>query len=73
MGLREPTDFNPEFERDLLRSNLSATIDTRTTAFFANYGVTNRFDIGVAVPFVNVKVDATVDADSSEPHQRRRP
>lgn len=58
-----PTDFNPEFERDLLRSNLSATIDSRTTAFFANYGVTNQFDIGVAVPFVNVKVDATVDAE----------
>ena len=58
-----PTDFNPEFERDLLRSNLSATIDSRTTAFFANYGVTNQFDIGVAVPIVNVKVDATVDAE----------
>jgi hypothetical protein len=57
------TDFNPEFERDLLRSNLSATIDSRTTAFFANYGVTNQFDIGVAVPIVNVKIDATVDAE----------
>jgi dipeptidyl aminopeptidase/acylaminoacyl peptidase len=39
-----PTDFNPEFERDLLVSTLHADITTRTNAFFANYGVTNRFD-----------------------------
>ena len=58
-----PTNFAPDFERDLLRSNLSADIESRTTAFFANYGVTNRFDVGVAVPIVNVKVDATVDAE----------
>jgi len=59
----ELTDFNPEFERDLLRSSLTATIDTKTTAFFANYGVTDRFDIGVAVPIVHVNVDARVDAE----------
>lgn len=58
-----PTDFNPEFERDLLRSSLRATIDTKTTAFFTNYGVTDRFDVGVAVPIVNVQIDATVDGD----------
>ncbi|HLE55594.1 MAG TPA: transporter, partial [Rhodothermia bacterium] len=59
----QTTDFNPEFERDLLSSRLRAEIDTRTTAFFANYGVTNRFDIGVAVPIVNVEIDATVDGE----------
>jgi hypothetical protein len=53
----------PDFERDLLRSRLRADIDTRTTALFANYGVTNRFDIGVAVPFVNVEMDATVNSE----------
>jgi hypothetical protein len=57
------TGFNPAFERDLLRSNLSAEIDTKTTAFFANYGLTNRFDVGIAVPIVNVQMDATVDSE----------
>jgi hypothetical protein len=57
------TNFNPEFERDLLRSSLSASIDSKTTAFFANYGVTNRLDVGIAVPIVNVEIDATVDAE----------
>jgi hypothetical protein len=57
------TNFNPEFERDLLRSSLTASIDTNTTAFFANYGVTNRLDVGLAVPFVNVSIDARVDAE----------
>jgi hypothetical protein len=57
-----PTNLVPDFERDLLRSRLVADIDTKTTALFANYGVTNRFDIGVALPFVNVSIDATVDS-----------
>lgn len=57
------TNFNPEFERDLLRSNLTASIDSKTTAFFANYGVTDRFDIGLAVPIVSVEIDATVAAE----------
>jgi hypothetical protein len=59
----QTTDFNPEFERDLLSSRLRATIDSKTTAFFANYGVSNRFDIGLAVPVVNVDVEATVDGE----------
>jgi outer membrane putative beta-barrel porin/alpha-amylase len=57
------TDFNPTFERDLLLSTLRATIETKTTAFFANYGVTPRFDVGVAVPIVSVNIDARVDGE----------
>jgi hypothetical protein len=56
------TDLTPDFERDLLSSRLEATIDTKTTAFFANYGITNRFDVGIAIPIVDVHIDATVDA-----------
>jgi hypothetical protein len=59
----QATDFNPEFERDLLSSRLRAQIDSRTTAFFANYGITNRFDVGVAIPIVRVEIDATVDGE----------
>jgi hypothetical protein len=58
-----PTNLVPDFERDLLRSRLQADIQTNTTAFFANYGVSDRFDIGVAVPFVNVDIDATVNSE----------
>ena len=58
-----PTDLAPDFERDLLLNRLRLDITTKTTAFFANYGVTNRFDIGVAVPIVSVNLDATVDAE----------
>jgi hypothetical protein len=61
--ISNPTDFNPEFERDLLTSTLVADITTQTNAFFANYGVTNRFDIGVAVPIVHVSIDATVTGE----------
>jgi hypothetical protein len=56
-----PTDFNPGFERDLLQSNLRLDIDSRATVVFGNYGVTDRFDLGFAVPFVHVKIDAAVD------------
>jgi len=59
----QPTDFTPEFERDLLSSRLRANIDTNTTAFFANYGVTNRFDLGLAIPIVHVSLDASVDGE----------
>ena len=62
-SLLSTTDLTPDFERDLLLNRLRVDITTRTTAFFANYGVTNRFDIGVAVPIVNVNIDATVDAE----------
>jgi hypothetical protein len=58
-----PTNFTPDFERDLLRSRLSTTIDSRTTAFFVNYGVTERVDVSLAVPIVNVSLDARVDAE----------
>lgn len=57
------TDLVPDFERDLLRNRLIAEITTKTTAIFANYGVSDRFDIGVAVPFVNVQMDATVNSE----------
>jgi Putative MetA-pathway of phenol degradation len=59
----QPTDANPAFERDLLLSTLRADITTRTTAFFANYGVTNRFDVGLALPIAHVSIDARVDGE----------
>jgi hypothetical protein len=57
----QPTNFTPEFERDLLQSNLSLDISSRASVFFATHGVTDRFDIGVAIPLVHVDMDARVD------------
>jgi len=57
------TDLNPAFERDLLLSTLRADISTKTTAFFANYGLTEHSSRGIAVPIVNVNIDARVDAE----------
>ena len=55
-----PDPFNPAFERDLLRSQISLDIDAKTTVFFANYGVTERFDVGAAIPIVSVQMAGSV-------------
>lgn len=55
-----PTQFTPEFERDLLRSQISLDIETSTTVLYANYGVTDRFDVGAAIPIVHVKFGGSV-------------
>ncbi len=57
----QPTNFDPAFERDLLQSNLSLDIRSRASVLFATHGVTDNLDIGVAVPFVTVELDARVD------------
>src|SRR3989454_2529747 len=54
--------LTPPFEGDLIEAALSLKATTHTTAVFANYGVTDRWDVGVAVPFVRVNLDASVTA-----------
>src|SRR6266850_1997610 len=56
------TRLSPPFEGDLIEATLSLKATTHTTAMFANYGVTDRWDVGVAVPFVRVNLDASVRA-----------
>jgi hypothetical protein len=48
------------FEGDFLDAGLFLNVETDTTVVFANYGVTDRFDIGVAVPYQRVKLDARI-------------
>ncbi len=57
----QPTNLEPAFERDLLQSNLSLDISSRASVFFVTHGVTDNFDIGVAIPVVTVDLDARVD------------
>jgi hypothetical protein len=54
--------LNPPFKGDIIEAALSLKATTHTTALFANYGVTNRWDIGLAVPFVRVNLDSSVHA-----------
>jgi hypothetical protein len=50
--------LTPFFEGDIIDANLFLKLTTDTVAAFANYGITDRFDVGVAVPFVKVKMDS---------------
>ena len=56
------TRFDPFFEGDLIQTALSLKAKTDTVVFFGNYGLTDRLDIGVAVPVVRVELDATMVA-----------
>jgi hypothetical protein len=56
------TRLNPPFEGDVIEAALSLDATTHTTAVFATYGVTDRWDVGLAVPFVRVNLDASVQA-----------
>lgn len=56
------TRLTVPFEGDIIEAALSLKATTHTTALFANYGVTDRWDVGLAVPFVSVNLDARVQA-----------
>ncbi len=56
------TRLNPPLEGDLIEAALSLQATTHTTAVFVNYGLTDRWDIGLAVPFLRVSLDASVQA-----------
>ena len=56
------TRLTVPFEGDIIEASLSLKATTHTTAVFANYGVTDRWDVGLAVPFVRVNLDASVEA-----------
>lgn len=54
--------LTPFFEGDVIEASLSLKASTDTVAFFAAYGLTDRWEIGLAVPVVRVDLDATVRA-----------
>lgn len=60
--LDQPTT-DPYYEGDLIfvRSDVEMTLDT--ALFFANYGVSDRFDVGVVLPLVRADLDFRGDAD----------
>jgi hypothetical protein len=50
------------FEGDVMQEALQLDLKTDTFAFFANYGVTNRLDVGVVVPVLRVSLQANMTA-----------
>jgi hypothetical protein len=50
------------FEGDLVTTRVFMDIRTSITALVATYGVTDRFDFGVALPVVDVEIDVAADA-----------
>jgi outer membrane putative beta-barrel porin/alpha-amylase len=63
-GVQVPdgTQLNPAFEGDIIEAALSLDLTTDTVVFSATYGLTDRLDLGVAVPLVAVSVDASIRA-----------
>jgi hypothetical protein len=51
------------FEGDIIKANLRVSLETNTTVLFANYGVTERFDLSVAVPYQDISLSASIDTE----------
>jgi hypothetical protein len=56
------TLLNPFFEGDLIEAALSLKVKTDVVSIFGNYGLTDRWDVAVAVPIVHVDMDASIVA-----------
>ena len=50
------------FEGDIIESALSLDLKNDTTVLYANYGVGDRLDLGVAVPYSRLDLSARIDA-----------
>lgn len=57
-----PSPSTPGFEGDIVRASLTLRATSDTMAVFANYGLTNRWDVGFAIPVTRVELDANVHA-----------
>jgi hypothetical protein len=49
------------FEGDVILARSRIQVETDTTVVFATYGVTDRFDLGVAVPIISIDLAAQAD------------
>jgi hypothetical protein len=54
------TPPGPFFEGDLIEETLALTLTSSTFSAFFNYGVTDRLDVSLAVPFVTINMEASV-------------
>ena len=61
-SIPDQSRLTPPFEGDLIEAGLRLQLVSDTSTVVATYGFTDRFDIGLTVPFVRVKLDADVHA-----------
>jgi hypothetical protein len=54
--------LRPFFEGDVITTQTFLKIQTDITAFTLSYGVTDRLDVGAAIPVVRVQIEARTDA-----------
>jgi len=54
--------LRPFFEGDVITTRTFLKIQTDITAFTLSYGVTDRLDVGAAIPVVRVQIEARTDA-----------
>ncbi len=54
--------LRPFFEGDVITTRTFLKIQTDITAFTVSYGVTDRLDVGAAIPIVRVQIEARTDA-----------
>jgi hypothetical protein len=55
-----PTDLTPDFERDVLQQTLALELHQSVAVLTATLGVTDRLDVGVAVPVVKLDMHARI-------------
>jgi hypothetical protein len=58
----EESGTQPFFEGDIIEAALRLELSKHSFVMFGSYGVTDRLELGLAVPVVSVDMDATVDA-----------
>src|SRR5207302_1068176 len=58
----DASHLSPWFEGDIIQSALFLNLESQTTVLFANYGVTERLDVGLAVPIQKVDLSARIHA-----------
>ncbi len=57
------THLTSFFEGDVITSRVYMNISASTTALVATYGVSDRFDFGMAIPVVSVDMDVSAEAE----------
>jgi hypothetical protein len=60
---RDTSNLNPWFEGDLIRAGLNLDLTNDTSVLYANYGVSDRVDVGVAIPYQRLDMTATISTE----------
>lgn len=58
---QDQSNLQPFVEGDVITARLFLKIETDITALVVSYGVSDRLDVGVALPFVRVDLEAQTD------------